>query len=68
MVPVLFERNMKLLINGKEETIAYVGETLGDFLVHVEQGKLAQGNVIRSVKLNGQASSPDSYSHPTSVL
>lgn len=51
---------MKLLINGKEETLAYIGETLGDFLIHVEQGGLAQGNVVRSVKLNGQESSPDS--------
>ena len=51
---------MKLLINGKEETLAYVGETLGDFLVHVEQGGIAQGNVVRSVKLNGQEFSPDS--------
>ena len=51
---------MKLLINGKEETLAYIGETLGDFLVHIEEGGVAQGNVVRSVKLNGQESSPDS--------
>ena len=51
---------MKLLINGKEETLSFVGETLGDFLVYLEQGGVAQGNVVRSVKLNGQESSPDS--------
>ena len=51
---------MRLLINGKEETLAFIGETLGDFIVHVEQGGVAQGNVVRSVKLNGQESSPDS--------
>ena len=51
---------MKLLINGKEETLTCVGKTLGDFLVHIEQGKIAQGNVIRSVKLNGQETSLDS--------
>ena len=51
---------MKLLINGKERTLTFIGETLGDFLVHIEQGGVAQGNVIRSVKLNGQESSPDS--------
>ena len=51
---------MKLLINGKEETIAFPGETLGDFLIHVEQVGVKQGNVIRSIKLDGQASSPDS--------
>ena len=51
---------MKLLINGKEETLAFIGETLGDFIVHVEQGGVAQGNVVRSVKLNGQESSSDS--------
>ena len=51
---------MKLLINGKEETLAFIGETLGDFLVHVEQEGVSQGNVVRSVKLNGQESSPDS--------
>jgi len=51
---------MRLLINGKEETIAHTGETLGDLLVLVEKGEVAQGNVVRSVKLNGQESSPDS--------
>lgn len=51
---------MKVFINGKEETPSCQGETLGDFLVHVEQGGLAQGSVIRSIKLNGQESAPDS--------
>ena len=51
---------MKLSINGKEETLAYIGETLGDFFTHIEQEGIAQGNVVRSVKLNGQESSPDS--------
>jgi len=51
---------MKLLINGKEETLTCIGKTLEDFLAHIEQGKMAQGNVVRSVKLNGQESSLDS--------
>ena len=51
---------MKLLINGKEETASCTGETLGDFLVYIEKGGVVQGNVVRSVKLNGQESSPDS--------
>ena len=51
---------MKLLINGKEETASCTGETLGDFLVHIEKGGVVQGNVVRSIKLNGQESSPDS--------
>ena len=51
---------MKLLINGNEETIAFPGETLGDFLIHVEQVGVKQGNVIRSIKFNGQENSPDS--------
>ena len=51
---------MKLLINGKEETASCTGETLEDFLVHIEKGGVVQGNVVRSIKLNGQESSPDS--------
>ena len=51
---------MKLLINGKEEALSFSGEMLGDFIVHVEQGGVAQGNVVRSIKLNGQESSLDS--------
>ena len=51
---------MKLLINGKEETASCVGETLGDFLVYIEKGGVVQGNVVRSIKLNGQESPPDS--------
>ena len=51
---------MKLLVNGKEEIFSFAGKTLGDLLVHIEQGGVAQGNVVRAVKLNGQESSPDS--------
>ena len=51
---------MKLLINGKEEIGSGIGETLGDFLLHIEKVGLAQGNVVRSIKLNGHESSPDS--------
>ena len=51
---------MKLLINGKEETTSCTGETLGDFLVYIEKGGVVQGNVVRSIKLNGQESPPDS--------
>ena len=51
---------MKLLVNGKEETIAFVGETLGDLLSHIEKVGVAQGNVVRSIKIDGQESSPDS--------
>jgi len=51
---------MKLLVNGKEETIAFVGETLGDLLSHIEKVGVAQGNVVRSIKIDGQESSSDS--------
>ena len=51
---------MKLLVNGKEETISFVGETLGDLLSHIEKVGVAQGNVVRSIKIDGQESSPDS--------
>ncbi len=51
---------MKLLINGKEETGSGIGETLGDFLLHIEKVGLVQGNVVRSIKLNGHESSSDS--------
>jgi hypothetical protein len=51
---------MKLLINGKEEVGSGIGETLGDFLLHIEKVGLVQGNVVRSIKLNGHESSPDS--------
>jgi len=51
---------MKLLVNGKEETVSYVGETLGDLLLHIEKEGLPQGNVVRSIKIDGQESSPDS--------
>jgi hypothetical protein len=51
---------MKLLINGKEEIGTAIGETLGDFLLHIEKVGLDQGNVIRTIKLNGHESSLDS--------
>ena len=51
---------MKLLINGKEETVSFMGETLGDLLSHIERKGVAQGNVIRSTQINGQESSADS--------
>ena len=51
---------MKLLINGKEEIGSGIGETLGDFLLHIEKVGLVQGNVVRSIKINGHESSLDS--------
>ena len=51
---------MKLLVNGKEETVSYMGETLGDLLLHIEKEGVPQGNVVRSIKIDGQKSSPDS--------
>ncbi len=51
---------MKLLVNGKEETVSHMGETLGDLLLHIEKEGLPQGNVVRSIKIDGQESSPDS--------
>jgi len=51
---------MKLLINGKEEIFSHEGETLDDLLVFVERDYLAKGNVVRSIKLDGQESSLDS--------
>ena len=51
---------MKVLVNGKEETISFMGETLGDLLSHIEKIGVAQGNVVRSIKIDGQESSPDS--------
>ena len=51
---------MKLFINGEEETLANIGETLGDFLVYLEKGGSELGNVIRSVKIDGQEFSIDS--------
>ena len=51
---------MKLLVNGKEETVSHMGETLGDFLLHIEKEGVPQGNVVRSIKIDGQDSSPDS--------
>ena len=51
---------MKVLVNGKEETISFMGETLGDLLSHIEKIGVAQGNVVRSIKINGKESSSDS--------
>jgi len=51
---------MKLLVNGKEETVSYMGETLGDLLLHIEKDGVPQGNVVRSIKIDGEESSPDS--------
>ena len=51
---------MKVLVNGKEETISFMGETLGDLLSHIEKIGVTQGNVVRSIKIDGQESSPDS--------
>ena len=51
---------MKVLVNGKKETISFMGETLGDLLSHIEKVGVAQGNVVRSIKIDGQESSPDS--------
>ena len=51
---------MKVLVNGKEETISFMGETLGDLLSHIEKVGVSQGNVVRSIKIDGQESSPDS--------
>ena len=51
---------MKLLVNGKEETVSYMGETLGDLLLHIEKEGVPQGNVVRSIKIDGQKSTPDS--------
>ena len=51
---------MKLLVNGKEETVSHMGETLGDLLLHIEKEVVPQGNVVRAIKIDGQESSPDS--------
>ena len=50
---------MKLLVNGKEETVSHMGETLGDLLLHIEKEGVPQGNVVRAIKIDGQESSPD---------
>lgn len=51
---------MKLLINGKEETVSCMGETLGDLVLHIEKEGVAQGNVVRSIQIDGKESPPDS--------
>jgi len=51
---------MKLLINGKEEAVSCMGETLGDLVLHIEKQGVAQGNVVRSIQIDGKESSPDS--------
>ena len=51
---------MKLLINGKEGTVSCMGETLGDLVLHIEKEGVAQGNVVRSIQIDGKESPPDS--------
>ena len=51
---------MKLLINGKEEAVSCMGETLGDLVLHIEKEGVVQGNVVRSIQIDGKESSPDS--------
>ena len=51
---------MKLLVNGKEETVSHMGETLGALLLPLEKEGVPQGNVVRAIKIDGQESSPDS--------
>ena len=51
---------MKLLINGKEEAVSCMGETLGDLVLHIEKQGVAQGNVVRSIQIDGKESPPDS--------
>ena len=36
-----------------------MGETLGDLVRHIEKEGVAQGNVVRSIQIDGQESSPD---------
>ena len=51
---------MKLLINGKEETVSFMGATLGDLVLHIEKEGGGQGKVVRSIQIDGKESSPDS--------
>ena len=51
---------MKLLINGKEEAVSCMGETLGDLVLHIEKEGGVQGKVVRSIQIDGKESSPDS--------
>ena len=52
---------MKLLVNGKKETVvSHMGKTLGDLLLRIEKEGVPQGNVVRSIKIDGEKSSPDS--------
>jgi len=51
---------MKLLINGKEEAVSCMGETLGDLVLHIEKEGVVGGNVVRSIQIDGKESSPDS--------
>ena len=36
-----------------------MGETLGDLVLHIEKEGVAQGNVVRSIQIDGEESSPD---------
>ena len=37
-----------------------MGETLGDLVLHIEKEGVVQGNVVRSIQIDGKESSPDS--------
>ena len=37
-----------------------MGETLGDLVLHIEKEGVAQGNVVRSIQIDGKESRPDS--------
>ena len=37
-----------------------MGETLGDLILHIEKEGVAQGNVVRSIQIDGEESPPDS--------
>ena len=37
-----------------------MGETLGDLVLHIEKEGVAQGNVVRSIQIDGKESPPDS--------
>ena len=37
-----------------------MGETVGDLVLHIEKEGVVQGNVVRSIQIDGKESSPDS--------
>ena len=60
---------MKLLINGKEEVVSFSGQTVGELILHIEKEGLAQqGNVIRSIQIDGKESSLDSSATQKTLL